>query len=70
MNETPSYPHASCVETLAAEYVTLAWANGERALQIGRWQQIKSRLESLETDYPGITAAVMAGLAERRKGHE
>ena len=67
MQKSPDYPHTSSLETFASAYVDLAWANGERALQVGRWPQIAQALKCLESGWPGITAAVMAGLTERRK---
>ena len=45
----------------------LAWANGEKALQVGRWPHIADTLDRIELTWPGISAAVMAGLTERRK---
>jgi hypothetical protein len=47
-------------------YVHYAWANGDKALQAGRWPHISHRLAQLEGEFPGIRAAVLARL-ERLK---
>lgn len=45
-------------------YTTSAWANGEKALQAGRWPYIQMMLDSAE---PWVKAEVMARLARLRR---
>lgn len=51
---------------LTEHYALLAWANGDKALQAGRWPHISHRLAQLEGEFPGIRTAVLARL-ERLK---
>ena len=45
-------------------YTLAAWANGDKALQAGRWPHIKMMLESAEK---GVKEEVMARLARLRR---
>jgi len=49
---------------MADHYVESAWANGEKALQAGRWPHIKLMLDAAP---PGVMAEVMARLARLRR---
>lgn len=51
-------------QDIADHYVNSAWANGEAALQAGRWPHIKLMLEAVE---PGVMTEVMARLARLRR---
>lgn len=50
--------------TVADHYVNAAWANGEKALQAGRWPHIELMLSKEEL---GVRAEVMARLTRLRK---
>ena len=45
-------------------YTDSAWANGDKALQAGRWPHIKLMLDAAE---PGIKTEVMARLERLRR---
>jgi len=49
---------------MADHYVESAWANGEQALQAGRWPHIKLMLDAAPG---GVMAEVMARLARLRR---
>jgi len=48
------------MEWLINHYAHNAWANGNKAIQAGRWKYIEARLKELEADFQGITALVLA----------
>lgn len=47
------------LEDMVKAYTQLAHANGDKALQAGRWPYLSQRLQELEEDYPGIRQAVI-----------
>lgn len=51
-------------DLMTDHYTDAAWANGDKALQAGRWPHIKLMLDSSE---PGVKAEVMARLARLRR---
>ena len=51
-------------QSMADHYVESAWANGEQALQAGRWPHIKLMLDAAPG---GVMAEVMARLARLRR---
>jgi hypothetical protein len=51
-------------DKMTDHYTTSAWANGEKALQAGRWPYIQMMLDSAE---PWVKAEVMARLARLRR---
>lgn len=52
------------VITLEDHYTNSAWANGDKALQAGRWPHIKLMLDTAED---GVRAEVMARLERLRR---
>ena len=56
------------INDLTTDHYTLAaWADGDKALQAGRWPHIKLMLDAAE---PGVKAEVMARLARLRREQE
>ena len=51
-------------QSLEDHYVESAWANGEKALQAGRWPHIQMMLDAAPK---GVKAEVMARLARLRR---
>jgi hypothetical protein len=56
--------HENLERSVEDHYVNAAWANGDKALQAGRWPHIKLMLESSEA---GVLTEVMARLARLRR---
>ena len=52
------------VITMEDHYTKHAWANGDKALQAGRWPHIKLMLDAAED---GVKAEVMARLERLRR---
>jgi len=51
-------------DRMTDHYTLSAWADGDKALQAGRWPHIKLMLDSAE---PGVRAEVMARLEWLRR---
>ena len=51
-------------DLMTNHYTTSAWANGDKALQAGRWPHIQHQLDAAE---PGVKAEVMARLDRLRR---
>jgi len=51
-------------DRMTDHYTSMAWADGEKALQAGRWPHIKLMLDAAEL---GVKAEVMARLERLRR---